>query len=620
MGIVANLWFERVFFHNAISTFQTEKSHDLLKYLGLNWISYKDVPFEVWCKSFQLNADLGKQGVQNILKKSYVYSFFIEYFHLDNLGVKKLEASLQRNLTSRWIHEGTSSFVLIEHLFDIRTTKVSYMPSSVNNLLAAYSLEQKNLMVVSVHCILLELLQTILVLKRLVLSTCSLRKIFKMQLNTKSNGAQCDQTTSDFNIEDCTIAFFPHQNLRYGSFFNKTYLYENDSNSLFYKKKILTIFDENTDPVSQRFLRFHGIPNTFLNTQSSIKDFLGIVYEVWKTIGLLKFFGDLASFKKSIGNFMMLRFLVNVELNYRRLKNFHALKLAYFHYDILVSNALLLACHIKSITTVSMLERTISSIWETGLIFDHYFIAGEGFKEILKKRGYCIQKYHVVGMPRKTYISEPKAKWKYQKFIDIKSKGLKLVVCFDFPPLNNFLSGLQSEIISENCIREFYLSIIQLAEEFPTLYFVVKPKVKNTFTNLFDEKMRAKVDLLNNFEVITDLKKYNPYVMAYYADLIIGKHTSVMEEAFSAGKKIFFYDSEKYLQSSTHVVNNIDIVVDNYVDLKKKVTGFINNDQYLESNEWTTFNEHYFQEESQQNGFVIIKQKLTEIHTGLTKV
>jgi len=264
-----------------------------------------------------------------------------------------------------------------------------------------------------------------------------------------------------------------------------------------------------------------------------------------------------------------------------------------------------------------MQDRTISSLWETGLIYDHYFIAGEGFKEIMEKRDYAIQHYHVVGMPRNKYIVEPHAKGKYQKYIDIKAKGLKLVVCFDIPPLNYFFEGLESETPSKKCIFDFYLSLIKLAEEFQDLYIVVKPKIQYTFANIFDKNTKAKVKSLNNFEVITDLKKYSPYVLAYYSDLIIGKHTSIMEEAFSVGKKIIFYDSEKYLTSTTHVVNNINIIVDNYNDLKKRVIDVMMLDQYIESNEWEKFNRHFFQGDSQQNGFGLIKQNLSEIYAGL---
>jgi len=488
------------------------------------------------------------------------------------------------------------------------------MPSSLNNFVTACSLTQQNVRVISIHCFLIKILE---VLKMGVLSLKHLSTYLWQKLNTKANGNHRHQTSSDVNVNDCTVAFFPHKSLRYGAFYNKTYLFENDPESLFYKKEVLTIFDDETDPVSQRFLRMHGIPNTSLRFQTSKKHLLNSMYNVWKATDKFKWLVDFGSIRKSISNLLILQFLISVELNCSRIRNLHSLKLAYFHYDILVSNALLLACHINSVTTVSMQDRTISSLWETGLIYDHYFIAGEGFKEIMEKRDYAIQQYHVVGMPRNKYIVEPHAKWKYQKYIDIKAKGLKLVVCFDIPPLNYFFEGLESETPSKKCIFDFYLSLIKLAEEFQDLYIVVKPKIQYTFANIFDKNTKAKVKSLNNFEVITDLKKYSPYVLAYYSDLIIGKHTSIMEEAFSVGKKIIFYDSEKYLTSTTHVVNNIDVVVDNYNDLKKRVIDVMMLDQYIESNEWEKFNRHFFQGDSQQNGFGLIKQNLSEIYAGL---
>ena len=61
MGVVSNFRFKRVYFHNAISTFQTKKSHKLLKYLGIHWISFVGLPVNSYLKYFQLNLDLGKR-------------------------------------------------------------------------------------------------------------------------------------------------------------------------------------------------------------------------------------------------------------------------------------------------------------------------------------------------------------------------------------------------------------------------------------------------------------------------------------------------------------------------------------------------------------------------------
>ena len=43
------------------------------------------------------------------------------------------------------------------------------------------------------------------------------------------------------DIYSSEIGFFPHQGLTYGTFFKKTYLYENDMESPLFKEKVLTM-------------------------------------------------------------------------------------------------------------------------------------------------------------------------------------------------------------------------------------------------------------------------------------------------------------------------------------------------------------------------------------------
>ena len=80
----------------------------------------------------------------------------------------------------------------------------------------------------------------------------------------------------------------------------------------------------------------------------------------------------------------------------------------------------------------------------------------------------------------------------------------------------------------------------------PNLYFVIKPKSTDSIKNQYFVEVRTEIDAISNIEIITDLKKYNPYSMAFLADIIIGRYTSILEEAFAAGKKVIFYDNTKY--------------------------------------------------------------------------
>ena len=56
------------------------------------------------------------------------------------------------------------------------------------------------------------------------------------------------------------------------------------------------------------------------------------------------------------------------------------------------------------------------------------------------------------------------------------------------------------------------------------------------------------------------------------SDFIIGKQTSLLEEALSAGKKVVFYDNENHFKSMDYVLNQVDISEKNFDGLKKRIT------------------------------------------------
>jgi hypothetical protein len=213
-------------------------------------------------------------------------------------------------------------------------------------------------------------------------------------------------------------------------------------------------------------------------------------------------------------------------------------------------------------------------------------------------------------------LKNPKKLFNYQKYLDIK-KDRTLVVCFDLPPvIDGFNLGLVSSDhpAAVKTIRDFYFAILELAKDFPELYFVVKPKSLEIIDSLIYKELEKIIEERENFEVIHNLKSINPYVMAYLADFIIGKHTSILEEAFSVGKPVIYYDSEKYLKSSGYILNEIDVIEESYIGLKKRIFDFVHDGRYLDSDSFESFNRKYFFNSEKEDGFVLIKKYLKQIY------
>ena len=409
----------------------------------------------------------------------------------------------------------------------------------------------------------------------------------------------------------------------YSTFFKKTYLYDDNPDSLFYRKKLLTLFFGNTDAVSERYLKLYRIPHanifSFLSKKKVIKDKKQIIKYVGKMIlkmSKIKIITECFLLKNLIANYFILKFIYSL-VPYKIIMNqFKFLKLIYFHYDILVPNEFLLACHLNSIKTVTSQERPISYTWEVGLIYDHYFLVGQGFKAKLIKRHYSIGCYHVIGMPRSDYIKEPSNKSGYSRILDIK-QSFTLVVCYIQHMLDDFHAGLESDICSEKNNLEYVFALFELAKEFPDLYFVLKPKQLKIFTRSASLEVENSIMKIPNLEMIRDLRRYNPYVLSHLADIVIGKYSSILDESFCVGKKVIIFDNDKWIQSTDYALNEIDIIEDGYEGLRKRIIDITQNGNYLDPKEWDTFKKKYYPNMEYNDGFQPIREKISHIYQNL---
>jgi len=631
VGFIFQPFFSKILFFSAISQFQSKKSMKKLSYFGFNWISFTDVPVNLYLPTFVSRVNYGEKVLKNQLTERYIYSFLIDYFKLDKLGLNKLEASLKRQVTNGFLAGGTASITLIEHYFGKSETKIFYLASKINNLLLAYETSSIRIVPLGIHCLMLGLTNSIVISLRFFVKCFRVffsrvkRGIYgtvKRGIGLLNRQKTVDESfgkkINSFELisDQYEIGFFPHKNLMYGTFFKKTYLYDDNPDSLFYRKRLLTIFFGNTDSVSERYLKLYKIPyvnlSSFLSRKMAIKELGKLTVKINK----IKIIKECFSLKNLIRNYFIFQFIIRL-VSYNNIMNqFKSLKLIYFHYDILIPNVFLLACHLNSIKTVSAQNRPINYTWDVGLIYDHYFLAGQGFKKKLINRHYSIGCYHVIGMPRSDYIKEPGNKPRYRKILDIKQK-FTLVVCYIQHSLNDFQVGLESEIASETKNMEYFVALVKLAKEFPNLYFVLKPKMQEIFTSRAYREVERTIMRIPNLEMITDLRRYNSYVMSYLADIIIGRYTTILDESFSAGKKIIIYDSEKWIQSTDYALNEIDVIEDTYEGLRKRIVDITQNGNYLDQNKWDSFNNQYYTNMKDKDGFQRTREKISDIFHDL---
>ena len=99
----------------------------------------------------------------------------------------------------------------------------------------------------------------------------------------------------------------------------------------------------------------------------------------------------------------------------------------------------------------------------------------------------------------------------------------------------------------------------------------------------------------------------NSYKLAAISDLIIGKQTSIMEEAMAADKKVIYYDNENFISTLDYVLNKINVVEKDFEGLKRRIR-YIFDNKYDEDNEIKNFVDQYLCTNPKNDGFNMIKQ------------
>ncbi len=179
--------------------------------------------------------------------------------------------------------------------------------------------------------------------------------------------------------------------------------------------------------------------------------------------------------------------------------------------------------------------------------------------------------------------------------------------------MDDFLVGINGDCgILSTSVLNFLDTMKQLADHFLGVYFVVRFKETSFLSEPLYEKMIHEIEEVNNIEITINLKRYNSYAMAHLADLIIGKQTSILEEALSVGKKVLFYDNEEWLAPTHYIVNSINIVEKDLPGLKKRINDILYQGKYLSADQEALM-KTYFVDAENKKGFSGIKNYIEGI-------
>ncbi|PJZ36151.1 hypothetical protein CH354_15945 [Leptospira levettii] len=372
--------------------------------------------------------------------------------------------------------------------------------------------------------------------------------------------------------------YVTHSGLKYGSLYEKS-LYYTETDPFFEPKNLVHFDYSGYNSPSEDLPWFKLTPAKKLG----VKD---VVFISLKLVFVLNFLSiKLSSLPLKI------RILI-LALKFRAhridLGQFKQLKRAYIDYDILCPKSLILAFESYNILTIGVQERYISAYYKsTTVILDQYLISSNESRLVMERsRNYLFAKSFPVGQYRTDEF--------FRKFPNISNEdsvGIykKRILVLGFHSDMTWIESQVNPLLNWQAQEHFLDEIMTLASEFKDSLFTLRYKLIDWLELPFFSQIKNR---LKEFQNIKISKEYGISFYSYYlvknSDIVIGKHTSLLDEAISIGKPTLVHDYSHNIKSvicdtfdyfgSRVICKNFDsfkerfrLLVEDDIDLKREI-------------------------------------------------
>ena len=418
----------------------------------------------------------------------------------------------------------------------------------------------------------LQILNTFVLL--LVFFTKQTKKIITTTFKSEKI-SKYDKKILDQKYQNFKIAYFPHKGVFYGTnyLFLKDYFYSYNNQDPFFCEKILHIeYIKNDLRKKERdfyeqkkiqYLIFEDLSNNFKILKKMIYFFIKNYKLVFK---LAKFDLEILHFF-SHSTFLVIR-------NIERLNKLKNLRLVLVGHDLPFPLEISVACKKKNIKTVAIQDRVATPYISSLMIFDYYFVSGERSKSLLKKR---MPSPFIENLLNLYLIKTDK----YNKVNnsnslenDFSNYKLKCLVIDLYSVTSWYDNG---RAIPNNWKRneDFYHEIVNLAEHFPQVEFLIKSKNYSWLDIPYFKKILNKLYQKKNIRILSDSKKWTPERSVNTCDFAIALYSSLSDEMLAIGKPVIIIDKfgnpEKYFnfgkilaKNHDEIIKKINLIVEDY--------------------------------------------------------
>ena len=371
--------------------------------------------------------------------------------------------------------------------------------------------------------------------------------------------------SSSINKNNFKIGIFLHGEKFYGS--KKNIIYYKD---LYYSHNINELKEKNIihfNYLDKNLNNSHSFININKIKKISLSNIISIFLVFLRSIFFLKKFSDFILIKILLIEFKNF-------LSYRSiLKSFKFLKLNIIDYDILCPKSLILASQSLKINTLATQERYISSFYNIfTVICDYYFTASKYSNSIIKKNKLFMAKNLIsVGQ----YRLDKLKKCNNPKIVEIENihdfKKKKIIVALGAHCERNWYTSSVSPLTSFKAQKYFFKDMIKLSEDLVGCFIIIRLKNLNGIYSGFLNDEHRKIRASKNIILSTFYEKPEyQYTLCSSADLVIAKHTSLLDECVAFGIPSLIYDYSHNLDSiisGAFNYGNSKIICKNYNQL-----------------------------------------------------
>jgi hypothetical protein len=222
-----------------------------------------------------------------------------------------------------------------------------------------------------------------------------------------------------------------------------------------------------------------------------------------------------------------------------------ALKLAILAYDLQVPGEVLLALESMGLRTVALNERPQSVVWEMQPFAASILLtASDTFSAFaLASRSVSVGQVVSVGMWRTDFLCEYRLQQGHALQREARRKGLKFIVALPFHASEEGEAGSSPLETSPQAVRHFLLDLVNIAEESSKVFIVIRGKNDLWVKDERFADVVQSIDRISNIVISRDYDTLNEsYRLCAWADLVLAKHTSLVDEVLSVGIPCVIHD------------------------------------------------------------------------------